>query len=114
MRIKNNEYAALAIIIVILLFFIGLLHLTKPINPQSTENKKIVVQTVGTIESVSQTIKPGLFSDVIMQTITVGGNKYTLNGYTTTFKKNQWVTFSYIEGTNNIREIQIQESKSIE
>ncbi|ODP26155.1 hypothetical protein PTI45_04497 [Paenibacillus nuruki] len=66
------------------------------------------IQLSGTIESVSQTIEPGLFSDEIKQTIMVGGNMYTIDGYTTIFKENQFVTFSYIEGNHNIQKIVIQ------
>lgn len=66
------------------------------------------VQSSGIIESASQAIEPGLFSDEIKQTLIVGGNIYTLNGYKTIFKENQSIAFSYIEGTNHIKEITIQ------
>lgn len=112
MRNKNKEYGAIAVMIIVIFFVIMISYLATPTDPQPHANKKMVVQTAGTIESVYQTIKPGLFSDVITQTITVNGNKYTLSGYTTIFKKDQSVVFSYLEGTDNISEIQIQESKS--
>lgn len=108
MRNKSKEYGALAVMIIVFLFFIGFSYLSESIDEQHPENKTVIMQTKGKIESVSQTIKPGLFSDVIIQTIMVDGNTYTLNGYETIFKKNQFVTFSYIEGNNNIQKIVIE------